>query len=268
MKRKILAYLSDWLENTSRKPLIICGARQVGKTWLVRHLADTENKKLIELNFEKKPELKTLFQSNDPDKIIQSIGFYLGYKIEPKESILFLDEIQVVPELLAKLRWFAEDMPELPVLVAGSLLDFILQEHVFSMPVGRVSYLHVEPFSFEEFLLALNEEMLVNFLENHSIEDIIPEIIHEKLMQYLRDYIFVGGLPAAVKSWAETHNISSVHEVQHALIITYRDDFAKYRKRLSPERLEDVLNAIPKMLGQKWKYRWITLRRRKKSRSL
>lgn len=254
MKRYILTYLSQWLSNVGRKPLILRGARQVGKTWLVRHLAEIENKQLIELNFEKDSRLKSFFQTNDPQQIIQNISHYLGIEIKLEQSLLFLDEIQVVPELLAKLRWFAEDMPQLPVVAAGSLLDFVLEEHSFSMPVGRVSYAHVEPFSFEEFLLAIKKDGLVNFLEQYTMNQVIPDIIHEELMRYLREYTFVGGLPNAVKSWVQTQMLTSVHEVQYELINTYRDDFSKYRKRLPPERLEDVWNAAPKMLGKQWKY--------------
>lgn len=254
MKRQIMPYLCHWIKNPSRKPLIIRGARQVGKTWVVRHLAEITGKQLIELNFEKEPRLKSLFQTNHPQQILQGINHYLGIITPPDQALLFLDEIQIMPELLAKLRWFAEDMPELAVIATGSLLDFVLEDHSFSMPVGRISYAYLEPFSFEEFLLAMHQDILVDFLKNYSIEESIPEIIHEKLMNYVREYTFVGGLPAAVKCWTETKMLPSVHEIQYELMTTYRDDFAKYRGRLSSERLEEIWNAVPKMLGEKWKY--------------
>src|SRR3990167_6239833 len=119
MKRACMSFLQDWLKSDDRKPLVIRGARQVGKTWIVKELAKSNKKKLLELNFERKPELTSLFESNDPQKIIGNISSIFG-DVDPQESILFLDEIQVAPELLAKLRWFAEEIPELPVVAAGS----------------------------------------------------------------------------------------------------------------------------------------------------
>jgi len=236
------------------------GARQVGKTWLVRHLAELEGKQLIELNIEREPRSKSFFNTNDPKIILQNIGHYFGITIAPEKVILFLDEIQVAPELLAVLRWFSEEMPELPVIAAGSLLDFVLASHSFSMPVGRVSYVHVEPLSFEEFLGAMHQEGLVDFLKQYSIDSKkglltqIPAIIHDQLMRYVREYTFVGGLPSAVACWAETKSLVHVHETQYDLLSTYRDDFAKYRGRLSAERLEDIWHAVPKLLGKAWKY--------------
>lgn len=254
MKRKITRALQDWIKNPRRKPLIMRGARQVGKTWLVRHLAEIENKQLIELNFEYEPRLLSLFQTNDPKQVLKNIGQHFGLRIQAEQSLLFLDEIQRAPELLAKLRWFAEQMPELAVIAAGSLLDFALEHHEFSMPVGRVSYIYIEPFSFEEFLIALNKDTLVDFLTHYKMNDAIPEIIHEQLLHYVREYTFVGGLPAAVNEWVKTQEFSLVHEIQYELVTTYQDDFAKYRTRLPLERLEDIWNATPKMLGKQWKY--------------
>lgn len=137
MKRKSEVHLKNWLYSSYRKPLVVQGARQVGKTWLVRNLAQTEHKTLIELNFERDPSAKTLFQSNEPARIIKSIGAYLGKEIDSKKSILFLDEIQEAEEILAKLRWFAEELPELSVIAAGSLLEFLLEQHEFSMPLQK-----------------------------------------------------------------------------------------------------------------------------------
>ena len=260
MNRQIMPYLQEWLHKKQRKPLIMRGARQVGKTWLVRRLAELERRELIELNMEREPRSKSFFNSNDPATILQNIGHYLGRKIDPEKAILFLDEIQMAPELLASLRWFLEEMPELPVIAAGSLLDFVLASHSFSMPVGRVSYVHIEPLSFEEFLGAMDQEGLVDFLTQYHFDpkvpasQSIPAIIHDQLMRYVREYTFVGGLPAVVKSWVETKLFMQVHETQHDLLSTYRDDFAKYRGRLAPERLEDIWHAVPKMLGKAWKY--------------
>ena len=254
MDRKISNFLYSWLQDKGRKPLIIRGARQVGKTWLVRDLAAKANKKLIELNFERNPSFADLFSSNDPKKILFAIETALNTTVHTADNILFLDEVQVFPQILAKLRWFAEELPELPVIVAGSLLEFILGEHEFSMPVGRVSYCYVEPLSFQEFLLGIGQDKLCNFLDSYSLDDSIPQPIHERLWELLREYFIVGGMPAVVASWANIRSPAKISEIQHDLLATYRDDFAKYKGRVDNVRLEEVLNAIPRLLGQKFKY--------------
>jgi len=179
---------------------------------------------------------------------------FFNKTIDPKQSLLFLDEIQTVPELLAKLRWFAEEIPELPIIATGSLLDFILEEHEFSMPVGRIQYLHLEPMSFEEFLLAIDEHKLCEFLANYELRDELSQIIHDRLWELLREYVFIGGLPAAVNNWQQNRSFSAVNEIHQNLLATYRDDFAKYAKRIAHARLEEVFNIVPRLLGKKVKY--------------
>ncbi|OGT53966.1 MAG: AAA family ATPase [Gammaproteobacteria bacterium RIFCSPHIGHO2_12_FULL_41_15] len=252
MKRNALNYLSQWLTSSDRKPIIIRGARQVGKTWVVRQLAELHQKKLIELNFEKRPDFKSLFESNEPKQIIQEIESRLGHDILLAESILFLDEIQAASHLLAKLRWFAEDMPELAVVTAGSLLDFVLDDHEFSMPVGRVTYLYMEPLCFEEFLLAKNKTKLVDYLINFQWKNTIPESTHQHLLALFHEYVIIGGMPAAVFSWAEKNSLESVGRIQADLLASYRDDFAKYAGRIALPHLEDVMISVPIMLGQKF----------------
>lgn len=254
MKRNRTAFLNQWLKSSDRKPLVIRGARQVGKTWLVRDLAHIENLELIELNFEKKPQLATLFSGNDPQQIILNLSAAFNTSIDIKRSLLFLDEIQAVPELIAKLRWFAEDMPELPVIAAGSLLEFLLESHTFSMPVGRIHYMHLEPLSFEEFLLAQENETLLEYLRTFQWDNEIPQMIHEKLTAHFKEYLIIGGMPAAVSNWITNRSLKEVNQVHHNLMATYRDDFAKYKGRGSIERLEDVMIAIPQHLGEKFVY--------------
>ena len=253
MKRTNIPFLIDWLESDAHKPLVIRGARQVGKTWLVRHLAQVQKKQLIEVNFEKRPQLASLF-SNDPHQTLLNLSAVFNEAIDPKKCLLFLDEIQEAPELLAKLRWFAEDLPELPVIAAGSLLEFVLEKHSFSMPVGRISYMHLEPLSFEEFLLASEKQMLVNYLAAYEWGQEIPIAIHEELMKFFKEYIVIGGMPAAVSNWINKRSLKEVNHVHHDLMATYRDDIAKYRGRLITERLDEVMNAVPKHLGEKFVY--------------
>lgn len=253
MQRACMDFLKQWLEFADRKPLVIRGARQVGKTWIVRELAKSSNRVLIELNFEKNPEYATLFSSNDVNQIVLNLSALVG-KIDPKKSILFLDEIQAAPEIFAKLRWFFEDMPELPIISAGSLLEFVLAKHTFSMPVGRISYMYLEPLSFEEFLIAKNKNMLVQYIKQYKIENEIPLAIHNELIQIFKEYIIVGGMPQAVSNWITKNSLIDLNRIHNDLIATYRDDFNKYHGRLSTERLNEVMNSVPFLLGQKFMY--------------
>lgn len=261
MKRRALAYLKQWVESPDRKPLIIRGARQVGKTWLARYFVKNIGKQLIEINFEKQPHLKSLFSSNDPKQIVKNIEAAIKQTITAEECVLFLDEIQVVPEILAKCRWFYEDMPELPVIIAGSLLEFILQDHEFSMPVGRISYLHLEPLSFEEFLLANDEMHLYQFINDFQWENGIPELLHQQLMKLFKEYIIVGGMPAAVSSWIKQKSLEQVNHIHYELFATYRDDFSKYSKKIENTILEESVLAVSKMVGQKFVYSRISQQR-------
>lgn len=254
MNRTLLIYLKKWLLSDDRKPMVIRGARQVGKTWIVRQLARECNKELIELNFEKHPAYASLFNSNDPAEILINLGAALKKEINPKQAVLFLDEIQASPELFAKLRWFAEDMPELAVMAAGSLLEFVLAEHAFSVPVGRITYTHLEPLSFEEFLLAGDNHSLCAYLQSYQPEMEIPVFIHEQLLTIFKEYLLVGGMPASVASWVKDHSLQKMHQIQHDLLATYRNDFAKYKGRIEIERLDEVMAAMPAMLGQKFVY--------------
>lgn len=254
MRRHADKTMQEWIADPRRKPLVLRGARQTGKTWLARQLAKATHKTLIEINFEEHPEFRSLFDTNEPAKIVRNIEFKFDIKIEPQHSLLLLDEVQMFPEILAKLRWFYESLPELPVVAAGSLLDFALSEHAFSMPVGRIDYLHLEPLSFEEFLLAKRMDQSVAFLHEYALSETIPDAIHQKLLSTFREYVVIGGMPAAVDSWIEAQSLEKVSRIQNNLLLTYRDDFAKYAKRISIEYLEETLMTVPKMLGQKFVY--------------
>ncbi|PJD93191.1 MAG: AAA family ATPase [Legionella sp.] len=251
MPRRALQYITNWLNSNDRKPMVIRGARQVGKTWLVREFAKRHDKQLIELNFEKNPQYQTFFESNDPKTTLLLLGASLNKVIDIQTAILFLDEIQAAPILLSKLRWFAEEMPELPVVAAGSLLEFVLDEHEFSMPVGRITYLHLNPLTFEEFLDAYGQTQLLHYLHQFSWEQLIPLALHEQLMRLFKEYLVIGGMPAAVYSWVNEKSLQNVNRIHHDLLASYRDDFSKYAGKLSLARLEEMLMAIPKMLGEK-----------------
>ena len=250
MKRKASQYLQKWLGKPGRKPLVMRGARQVGKTWLVRELARESGRRLVELNFERRPELAAHFESNDPKVVLNTLSAEFGQTIDVNTALLFLDEIQAAPELLPKLRWFYEEIPELPVVAAGSLLEFVLGDHDFSMPVGRISYMHVEPMSFMEFLGAVGEELLRGQLDGGTV----PQPLHEKAGRLFREYCLVGGMPEVVADWAVFRSHESRREKQISLLATFRDDFNKYRNRVPDDVLRAVFGSVPAQLGERFMF--------------
>lgn len=254
MHRACSGFLKTWLKSPRRKPLVVRGARQVGKTWLIRNLAESEGLRLVEFNFERTPNLAALFELNDPREIVKRIEQRFSMKIEPERTLLFLDEIQAKPELFSKLRWFYEDMPELPVVAAGSLLEFMLGTHAMSMPVGRVNYVYLEPLSFIEFLEALKKTQLVDLVRNYRWDDEINSVVHIELMRLFKEYVYVGGLPEAVASWVDERSVDAVRDVHRDLLASYRADFSKYSGKISPEILNEVIDAIPLLLGRKFVY--------------
>lgn len=254
MKRYQLEKMKEWMESSTRKPMVLRGARQVGKTWLVRALAHELEMQLIEINFEKQRHLETLFESNEPTTILLNLESILNITIDPDKCILFLDEIQAAPELIAKLRWFYEGMPKLAVIAAGSLLEFVLEDYSFSMPVGRIQYFYVEPMGFEEYLLAKDEKHLLEAIKKTTIQHPLNSIIHNKANQLFKEFVLVGGMPESVHTWISTGSLEALSAVQHHLISTYQDDFAKYAGKLSIQYLEDVLRAIPILLSKKFMY--------------
>jgi predicted AAA+ superfamily ATPase len=258
MYRQQLAYLKKWLVDKLRKPIIIQGARQVGKSTLVRLLSAQSQLELVELNFERNPELSSLFKSNDPKKIIQLVSLQTGKIIRPKQSLLFLDEIQASAEAIVSLRYFYEELPELHILAAGSLLEFTLSQAAFSMPVGRIEYLHLGPMNFEEFLMALNQEGLVDFLKNYQLTEEIPKTIHEKLMDFIKIYFIIGGMPASIKAYLQDNSFQDSEKAKQSIISTYQDDFGKYASLTKHELIRQIFQKIPAMIGKKFKYSQIS----------
>ncbi len=261
MTRDDMAALKKWFGRTHRKPLILRGARQVGKTYLVRSFAQEQGLNLAEMNLEKHPELKRAFLSKNPPTIISEIEGVLGKKITSEHTLLFIDEIQAIPEAIAALRYFYEELPDLAVLAAGSLLEFVLGSHIFSMPVGRVSYLHMGPLTFLEFLDAADPfgaDELRSFsyksLRDYLHGSVIPESIHERLNHRMREYLYTGGLPEAVAVYLETKDVYQVSEIHDSIIQTYFDDFSKYAGKVDPLLLRNILRRMPLAVGQKILY--------------
>jgi len=254
LKRKQLDILKQWLAKPNRKPLILRGARQVGKTTLVNLFAELCNNSLAVANLERHPDLSSLFSQKDPHKLINILDTLPNIKPISTETLLFLDEIQAIPEAIPMLRYFYEDMPDLPVLAAGSLLEFVLSDHHFSMPVGRVEYLHMGPMTFTEFLVAIDEIKLASFIKTFNHNDEIDPIIHHRLMDLLRTYFFVGGMPEAVKVYAHSKRLKDVSDVHNSIIETYRDDFPKYIGSRNMARIQNVFNFAARNIGKKVKY--------------
>jgi len=254
MKRQFEEHLTHWINSRHRKPLVLRGARQVGKTWLVRRLGTITGKDLVELNFEKDPFAQDFFKSNNPQDIINEISLYQNRRIDPEKTILFLDEIQAAGEILSTLRWFAEDMPQLPVIAAGSLLEFTLEDHKFSMPVGRITFLNVEPMGYFEYLEAHKQTIILENLHSWCFERPFSSSLHNQALKWFQRFCMTGGMPEIVQADVEEKNGEECRDIQNNLYATYRADFAKYRKRIDSHILDKALLAICHSVGEKFVY--------------
>jgi predicted AAA+ superfamily ATPase len=254
MKRDIYIALCSWKAGQDRRPLLIRGARQTGKTYLVNEFGEREYSSLITLNFERNPEYKDIFNTYDPHEILEKISLYTGKKTEPGETLLFLDEIQECPKAITSLRYFYEEMPAIHIIAAGSLLEFTLSSENFKMPVGRIQYLFLFPLSFGEFLTALGESELRGFVTDFSNLENLHENLHIKLTEYVRKYFIIGGMPAVVQEYITTRNIFDCQKIQRSILDTYADDFAKYARKSKHQYLKKIFNSVPGMVGQKFVY--------------
>ena len=235
MRRKAEARLRSWIESKSRKPLVIGGARQVGKSTLMRQFAAESGLILHEINLERYATLVDVFQTFDIERILEELEFIIQKgSILKSGGILFLDEIQAVPSAIQALRYFYEDHPGLPVVAAGSLLETVLSKHALSMPVGRIEYLFLHPMTFEEVLEARGQNDLMKLLQEYDSSRAFPETAHDRLLELQRKYFVVGGMPEAVDRFIETNSFDEVCEVQAAILNTYRDDFSKYSRHKHP----------------------------------
>lgn len=253
LKRDAENFLAAWLESRQRKPLVLRGARQVGKSTLVRRFAREKGLILNEINLERHLRLDELFKTTDIPNICRELEAITDRAIKTGGSLLFLDEIQATPHALMALRYFHEELPELPVIAAGSLLEFTLTEHSFSMPVGRIVYYHLHPLSFSEFVGAM-EPALARYLTELTPAAPPPAAAHQRLSQLQRQFFFVGGMPEAVASYRENGSLAAVAEIQRSIIGTYQDDFAKYARRDDLLLLQKVLAFVPGALGRKIKF--------------
>ena len=252
MNRTILLQLKEWKESNNRKPLILRGARQVGKSWVVNELAAKYYAGQVHvINFEKRTDWKAIFDRNlEPKRILSDLEILLNKSIDLTSDLLFFDEIQECPNAIKVLRYFYEEMPELHVIAAGSLLEFALSE--ISFPVGRVRMLNMYPMSFSEYLNAIGSEPLAKMLKQTPKE--LSPVINDKIKEELKKYFFVGGMPESVKTYVETGSMKAVEQIQIDIIETYKQDFSKYSPKVDSTCLNDVLSSVAENVGQQIKY--------------
>lgn len=228
MQRDIYKKLEEWKTSSRRKPLVLNGARQVGKTYALKHFGKTTYQTMAYLNFEKDEKLCRYFENTlDPKELIKILSIHTEVDIVPHKSLLILDEIQECPKALNSLKYFCEEANNYHVVAAGSLLG-VKTAGGKGFPVGKVNFLHMFPMTFFEFLSALGHDKTRQFLEEYSSFEPIPEPLHEKLIQLLKLYFFIGGMPEAVKEYARNEKLNVVREIQEEILDAYEKDFAKH----------------------------------------
>jgi predicted AAA+ superfamily ATPase len=248
MERMIINDLKAWKANPDRKPLILKGARQVGKTWILREFGRTEYRNCVYFNCDHNEEIAAIFAKDfNVQRILRSLSALSGESIKPQETLIILDEIQDVPYGLASLKYFCEDAREYHVAVAGSLLGIALH-HDTSFPVGKVDILEMYPMTFREFLVANGGKSMSDLIEKHDWD--VMAGLHQSLTDWLRQYYFVGGMPEAVETYVTTKDIWAVRKKQEEIIEAYRDDISKHAPERQVPRINMVLNSIPSQLAR------------------
>jgi uncharacterized protein len=245
MKRLFIDKLQQWKTSKNRKPLIIQGARQVGKTWIMKEFGKLHFENVVYINFESSLRLQSIFSNDfDINRIISIFEIETGISIDSQTTLILLDEIQEAEKGLTALKYFNENAPEYFVIAAGSLLGVSLQKNN-TFPVGKVDFLNLYPLSFEEFLINSNEATLINALKDKKWGIIAP--FHEKLIHYLRLYYFIGGMPEVVNIYLETKNFEQIRIIQNNLLVGYENDFAKYAPNEIVPKIRLVWQSV---LGQ------------------
>lgn len=251
--RNIDAELLKWKQSPRRKPLLVRGARQVGKSWAIRHLGETF-KYYLEINLEKEKDLCRLFEEiSDVRELSQRLGAVHNVHVIPGETLLFIDEIQNCPAALKSLWFFKENYSDLHVVAAGSLLEFALNE-MPSYGVGRIRSIFMYPMSFKEFLMARGKDIWVEEIANADWTHPVEESLHTRIVSEFRSFLMVGGMPASVSAWVETQDYSACQDEQNDIQQSYYDDFAKYAKKVDPQLLRNTLAAVVRQSGKKFIY--------------
>ncbi len=262
MKRIILQNLYEWRFSPIRKPLLIRGARQVGKTYVVREFGKNFEQ-FVEVNFEKNPEAIKIFERDlDPVRIARDLSIMFHTLIKPSQALLFFDEIQQAPQAITALRYFHEELPELHVIAAGSLVDFAIEK--VGIPVGRINYLFMFPMSFLEFLYARGYPQLAVEIVQHTPDQLMNSALHTLAMDLLGEYLAIGGMPDVVYHWIKKHDIFSCAEILQNISQVYQDDFAKYAKKHEIKYLDLIFKKFPLLISQSFKYSLLATEYRKR----
>lgn len=254
MYRFIEKELKTWRQDKEPIPLLLRGARQVGKSFVVEKFAKENFDNYISINFELEEDLKEYFEILDPKIIIEKLSTLKGTKVEAGKTLLFLDEIQLCPKAILALRYFHEKMPAMHIIGAGSLLDFALREAEISLPVGRVQFLYMQPMSFYEYLHAAGLPHYIDYLQSFTLEQELDTVIHKALLEEIRRYFILGGMPKVLKTYFESVDFSDSFKVQERINQVYKADFGKYASIAKKKYLDKVFAAIPKMVKDKFKY--------------
>lgn len=250
MERNLLSKLLEWKKSPRRKPLILKGIRQVGKTWLLMEFGRLAYDDIAYFNFESDEAIAKRFDQNlDPKRLLIELGVIHGKPIQPEKTLIFFDEIQFCPKALTSLKYFCEQTPEYHIVCAGSLLGIALAKAA-SFPVGKVDFLTLHPLTFQEFLLANGEEQLVSYLSQLERPEPLPKMFTDKLIAALKNYYMVGGMPEPVSIWLETKDIGSVEASQQAILNSYELDFAKHAPVYDIPKLSLLFNSIPDQLAK------------------
>ena len=257
MKRAIEDELNQWKVDPLRMPLLIGGARQVGKSFSVEKFGRENFAQTVTINFELKPTLKDCFRDLDPKKIIREVELALNVQILPGSTLLFLDEVQFCPEAIVSLRYFKELMGDLHVIAAGSLLEFALVDKNISFPVGRVQSIYMRPLSFLEFLEVMEEHQLVQFILNFQWTTEIGQAVHERFMELVKIYFFIGGMPGAIVKYRAKSSLQDCQNYLMTLISLYRADMAKYATKTQHRYLQILFDRAPESVGLRFKYAFI-----------
>ena len=252
MERFLEKELIDW-KNGDHIPLLLRGARQVGKSYLVELFGKKHFDNIVKIDFELNNIFKDCFQTKEPIEILKRIEVIVNQKIVPGKSLLFLDEIQECPEALISLRYFKEKMPSLHVIAAGSLMEFLLNSNDFSFPVGRVDFLYLRPFSFKEFL-KYKSPLLFEKISSYTLSSIITDVEHNIFLKLLREYLFTGGMPAAVDKYLETNSFFEAQKIHIRILKSYESDFGKYADHVQHKYLQIIFQKAPSLISQIIKY--------------
>ncbi len=254
MYRFALEELKKWKEQEEPIPLLVRGARQVGKTYLINKFAQENFENYIYINFDESPEAKGYFKTLKVQEIIEAISISINQKIVSAKTLIFLDEIQECPNAIKALRYFYEKMPGLHVVGAGSLLEFTLKSGDFSIPVGRVQYFFIQQMSFYEYLNVSNQEMILDYIHNLNLDREINPAIHSQILDSVKKYMLLGGMPKVIDKYLSTNDILEALKIQNTILLSYIDDFGKYAKASKHKYLEDILSKTPAIVGSKFKY--------------